>query len=93
MDNSKNTEPFFDPDLTPDEFRKLGYQVIDQIADYYSSIRDVRVFPKSTSKEVERFLMKSFPKKASARRKLSVNGNRMFCLLPHIWDHRGISVL
>lgn len=47
---------FEDLDLSPEEFRKLGYRVIDMIADYYKSIRELPVFPDTTSQEVaERF--------------------------------------
>jgi glutamate/tyrosine decarboxylase-like PLP-dependent enzyme len=43
---------FVDLDLSPDEFRDLGYHVIDMIADYYATVRDVPVFPEDTSDEV-----------------------------------------
>jgi aromatic-L-amino-acid/L-tryptophan decarboxylase len=58
------SDKFFDPDLDPEEFRKLGYQVVDMIADYYSSIRNIRVFPKATSKEVEKVFEEDLPEKA-----------------------------
>ncbi|MFQ5951681.1 MAG: pyridoxal-dependent decarboxylase, partial [Candidatus Geothermarchaeales archaeon] len=45
-------ESFADLDLDPNSFRRLGYRVIDLIADYYSAIRDVPVFPHRTSVEV-----------------------------------------
>ncbi len=70
MKNRKNSEQQFDPDLKPDEFRKLGYQVIDQIADYYSTIRDVRVFPKSTSKEVEEIFYEDLPEEGQQPEKI-----------------------
>ncbi|MFQ6013374.1 MAG: pyridoxal phosphate-dependent decarboxylase family protein [Thermoplasmata archaeon] len=43
---------FEDLDLTPDAFRKVGYQVVDLIADYYRDIRQVRVFPSRPSSQV-----------------------------------------
>lgn len=44
---------FIDLDLSPEEFRKLGYQAVDMLVQYFSEIRDVRVFPPHTSAEVE----------------------------------------
>jgi hypothetical protein len=46
MNRSESDKAFIDPDLTAQEFRKLGYGVIDMIADYYSTIRQVPVFPR-----------------------------------------------
>jgi len=70
VENRKNSDHPFDPDLKPEEFRKLGYQVIDQIADYYSTIRDVRVFPKSTSKEVEKIFNEDLPEDGQVPEKI-----------------------
>ncbi len=49
---AQDSEPFADLDLSPAEFRKLGYRVIDAIANYYATIRDVHVFPSRTMEEV-----------------------------------------
>ena len=49
-------------DWEPEEFRKLGYQVIDMITEYYDSINDVRVFPANTSAEVEQVFKEDLPK-------------------------------
>lgn len=38
-------DPFVDLDLSPQEFRKLGYRVVDMIAEYYSKVREAPVFP------------------------------------------------
>ena len=43
---------WWDPDLEPDEFRRLGYQAVEMMADYFASIRDLPVFPGKSSKEV-----------------------------------------
>jgi glutamate/tyrosine decarboxylase-like PLP-dependent enzyme len=43
---------WFTGDLTSDEFRDLGYRVIDEIADYLSSIGEVAVFAAKTPEEV-----------------------------------------
>lgn len=45
-------DPSFNPDLDPDAFRKLGYRVVDTIADYYRNVRDLPVFPGRTGSEV-----------------------------------------
>jgi aromatic-L-amino-acid/L-tryptophan decarboxylase len=55
------SEKFYNPDLDPEEFRKLGYRVVDMITDYYASIRKVRVFPKATSREVEQVFDEELP--------------------------------
>lgn len=54
---------FSDLDLSPQEFRKLGYRVVDMIADYYSTVRDVPVFPPHTSAEVEEVFKEPLPEK------------------------------
>ncbi len=55
------SEEFDHLDMDPEEFRKLGYRVIDMITEYYASIQDVRVFPASTSKEVAQIFTEDFP--------------------------------
>jgi glutamate/tyrosine decarboxylase-like PLP-dependent enzyme len=47
-----STEDFADLDLAPEEFRRLGYRVIDLIADYYATIRERPVFPSRRGDEV-----------------------------------------
>lgn len=56
-------DSFVDLDLSPEEFRKLGYRVVDMIAEYYSTIRDVPVFPPHASEEVERAFQEPLPEK------------------------------
>ncbi len=38
-------QPRLHPDLPPDDFRALGYQVIDLLADYYATIEQAPAFP------------------------------------------------
>src|SRR3972149_12240192 len=57
--------PFTDLDLDTETFRKLGYRIIDTIADYYGSIRDVPVFPSRTSTEVAAAFNEPLPTKGS----------------------------
>src|SRR5690606_32131539 len=45
-------QDWYNPDLSPEAFRDLGYQVVDMIADYLGSIRDVPVFPRATAEDV-----------------------------------------
>ncbi|MFQ5909061.1 MAG: pyridoxal phosphate-dependent decarboxylase family protein, partial [Thermoplasmata archaeon] len=54
---------FTDLDLDPDSFRKLGHRVIDLIADYYDTIREVSVFPGRTSAEVSAAFDVSLPER------------------------------
>src|SRR3990172_6445491 len=65
-DMSASTEPFVDLDMEPEAFRKLGYRVIDSIADYYRAIRDVPVFPGRTSREVAELFEEPLPEKGQA---------------------------
>jgi len=37
----------FDPDLDPEEFRRLGYRAIDMLAEYFDGVRDRRVYPEA----------------------------------------------
>lgn len=53
-------------DMDPVEFRKLGYRVIDMIAEYYSGIDKLRVFPASTSEEVEKVFEEPLPLRGQA---------------------------
>ena len=45
-------ESFVDLDMSPETFRALGHRVVDTVADYYRTIRDLPVFPARTSSEV-----------------------------------------
>ena len=49
----ESQESFVDLDVSPDEFRQLGYQAIDMIADYYATVRARPVFHAHTSADVE----------------------------------------
>jgi len=50
--SSDLTTDWWDADLAPGEFRRLGYQAVDMLSDYFSSIRDWPVFPGKSSQEV-----------------------------------------
>jgi aromatic-L-amino-acid decarboxylase len=50
--SSDLTTDWWEADLEPDEFRRLGYQAVDMMADYFASIHNLPVFPGKTSKEV-----------------------------------------
>lgn len=57
-------EQFKNFDIPNDEFRKLGYRVIDIIAEYYKSIRDVPVFPPISSKALEDIFSEPLPQES-----------------------------
>jgi aromatic-L-amino-acid/L-tryptophan decarboxylase len=61
MKPPENETPFVDLDLDPQEFRRLGYRVIDMIADYYAAVREVPVFPAYTSTEVAGAFQEELP--------------------------------
>ena len=44
---SGDHEDQFAPDLTSDEFRRLGYRAIDMLAEYFDSIDERRVYPEA----------------------------------------------
>lgn len=50
--NEQARENWWNADLPPDEFRALGYRVVDMIAEYYNSLRERPVFPAKRSEEV-----------------------------------------
>jgi glutamate/tyrosine decarboxylase-like PLP-dependent enzyme len=37
----------FDPDLTPEEFRRLGHRAIDMLGDYFETLDERRVYPEA----------------------------------------------
>ena len=59
----ENTEaPRFDSlDLEPEAFRRLGYQVVDMIADYYTTIRERSIVPHHSSSEVAQVFREPLP--------------------------------
>jgi aromatic-L-amino-acid decarboxylase len=61
-------DSWWNPDLSPDEFRELGYRVIDMIADYYSSLDDQPVFPARRSDEVAEVFAESLPQEGQEPR-------------------------
>ena len=42
----------FDPDLSPEEFRQLGYRAIDMLAEYFDSLEERRVYPEADPETV-----------------------------------------
>lgn len=63
MSTANTDDKNIDLDLSPQEFRKLGYLVIDMIADYYSEVRDAPVFPPHISAEVEKVFDEPLPER------------------------------
>ncbi|HZF65081.1 MAG TPA: aspartate aminotransferase family protein [Chitinophagaceae bacterium] len=51
-------------DMEKEAFRKLGYEVIDAIADYYDSIEERRIIPENNSKEIEQVFEETLPQTA-----------------------------
>lgn len=54
-------EEFDSLDLTPDEFRDLGYRTIDMIAEYFDGLDDRPVFPRTSQSEVEQVFEEPLP--------------------------------
>jgi glutamate/tyrosine decarboxylase-like PLP-dependent enzyme len=48
-------------DIDKESFRKLGHSVIDMIAEYFESIRDVPVFPKRSSADISKLFDEKLP--------------------------------
>ncbi len=59
--DKSNLNEWNDLDLTPKEFQKLGYQVIDMITEYYREVATLPVFPPHTSEEVSREFTEPLP--------------------------------
>lgn len=70
-----------DLDLTPDEFRRLGYRVVDMIAEYYAAIDSLPVFPQRTSEEVAQLFDEPIP--AEGQEPGSILNEWTSKILPH----------
>lgn len=56
-----NDQPFQTLDMESEAFRKLGYEVIDAIAEYFDSIKERRIISKSNSKEIAQVFQEALP--------------------------------
>lgn len=74
-------QPFDSLDMDADEFRKLGYQVMDAIADYYSSIRKRSIVPANSSKEIEQAFAAELPLTGQTAQAIMEEWNQK--VLPH----------
>ncbi len=54
-------DTFMNPDMTPEEFKRIGYQVVDMISEYYSTINRLPVFPGSKTTAVEEIFNEEIP--------------------------------
>lgn len=54
---------FADLDMDLQDFRKIGYSVVDQIADYFSSIRTRRIITENDSRTIEQLFQTALPEK------------------------------
>lgn len=52
---------WWNPDLSPDDFRALGHRVVEMIAEYYGSIEELPVFPARSSGEVAELFGEPLP--------------------------------
>jgi aromatic-L-amino-acid/L-tryptophan decarboxylase len=59
-------DDFADLDLPVEEFRALGYRVIDMISEYYANIRSLPVFPPQPPGDVERAFGEELPRAGQA---------------------------
>lgn len=50
-DKQRGQEGWWNPDFSEDQFRELGYRVVDMMVDYYNSVEERPVFPAVTSEE------------------------------------------
>lgn len=61
MTHPPSSADWFNPDLAPEEFRRLGYRVVDMIAEYFTSLDELPVFPRRSSGEVEAIFREPLP--------------------------------
>jgi aromatic-L-amino-acid/L-tryptophan decarboxylase len=82
QDPSVNTgEPFDNLDMNPEAFRKLGYEVIDEITAYYRSIRERRIITAASSRDIEALFRESLPE--TGEEPESIIADWKARLLPH----------
>jgi aromatic-L-amino-acid decarboxylase len=60
--DERNLSEWSNLDLAPDEFRRLGYQVVDMITEYYKEIDSLPVFPTRSSESVSRVFAEPLPR-------------------------------
>ncbi len=51
--NNISVDEFENLDIDPVTFKKIGYEVIDAITEYYSTICDRRIISQNNSKEIK----------------------------------------
>lgn len=59
--SSANGHAFQTLDMESEGFRKLGYEVIDAIVEYYDSIKERRIISESNSKEIAQVFQEALP--------------------------------
>lgn len=64
--NGRNPDEWCNLDLAPDEFQRLGYQVVDLITEYYQAIGSFPVFPTRSSTDVSRVFAEPLPQQGQA---------------------------
>ena len=75
------TRPFINPDADKEEFRKLGYEMIDSIADYYDTIRTRRIISESSSTEIEALFADELPEEGQDPESIIADWEKR--ILPH----------
>jgi hypothetical protein len=73
---------WWNPDLSTDEFRELGYHVIDMIAEYYFSIGERPVFTARRSEQVAEVFAEQLPE--SGQEPHAILDEWMNKVLPHV---------
>jgi len=58
--NNKSEDEFENLDIDPVTFKKIGYEVIDAITEYYSTICDRLSYHKTIQKKLKKFLISNF---------------------------------
>lgn len=75
-------EAFENLDMDIPEFKKLGYAVIDDIANYYSTIAEQRIISGSSSKEIEQVFKEDLPIEGQQAGEIIEEWNTR--VLPHV---------